>query len=131
MKKLDCFLNAHGSYTSKLVSLKMKKESAFSEFRKDLYISIGSANDIVNTPIKNPIPIKKHRNDSSNCETNTYHTLKIKDFIAKLLSFSNQLFFDVGNTLLKSSKSLKIQFTNQILKQLFYNLSDSFLKTLQ
>ena len=55
IKIVDCFLGGYGNYTSNLVSLKIK---SFSEFQRDLYKSIGSANDIVITPIKNPIAMK-------------------------------------------------------------------------
>ena len=60
IKIVDCFLDGHGSYTSNLVSFKIKifVNEPFSESERDLYKSIGSTNDIVITPIKNPSPIK-------------------------------------------------------------------------
>ena len=56
-KIVDCFLDGHGNYDSVLVSFKIN--ARFFEIQRDLYISIGSANDIFITPIKNPRLIKK------------------------------------------------------------------------
>ena len=56
IKIVDCFLNGHGNYDSNLVSFKIK--SFQTEIQRDLHKSIGSANDIVNTPIENPSAVK-------------------------------------------------------------------------
>ena len=60
IKNVDCFLDGHGNYNSNLVSFEKKNfvKQPFSEFQRDLYKSIGSANDIVITPIRNPSAIK-------------------------------------------------------------------------
>ena len=57
---VDCFPDGHGIYTSNLVSFKIKTflTNQFSDFHRDLYKSIGSANDTIITPIENPIAIK-------------------------------------------------------------------------
>ena len=56
-KILDCFLDGYGNYSSSLVSFKIKSFSA--NLFLNLKILIGSANDIVITPTKNPSAIKK------------------------------------------------------------------------
>ena len=60
MKILDYFLDGLGNYTSKSVTFKIKafQVNHFTEFHRDLYKSIGSANEVVITPIKNPTAMK-------------------------------------------------------------------------
>ena len=60
IKIVDYFPDGHSNYTSNLVSFKMNSlcTNHFLQAR-DLYKSIGSANDIVITRIKNPSAIKK------------------------------------------------------------------------
>ena len=61
-KIVDCFLDGHGNYDSNLVSFKKNFiNEPFFDNQRGLYKSIGSANDIVNTPIKNAIAIKKEK----------------------------------------------------------------------
>ena len=57
---VDCFFDDHGNYDSKLISFKKTfVNSPFSEFQRNLDKSIGSANDIFITHIKNPSAIRK------------------------------------------------------------------------
>ena len=58
IKIVNCFLDGHGNYTSNLVVSKNLCKQTFFNFGKDLYKSIGSANDFVIRPSKNPIAIK-------------------------------------------------------------------------
>ena len=60
IKMVDCFLDGHGNYTSKLFFFwkKSLKSNPFLNSKQILYKSIGSVNDIVITPIKNPIAIQ-------------------------------------------------------------------------
>ena len=59
IKIVHCFLDGHGNYTSNSVSFKVKSlQTNHFLSARDLYKSIGRANDIIITPIKNPIAIK-------------------------------------------------------------------------
>ena len=77
IKHVDCFLDGHGNCDSNLVSLKkIFVNQPIFEFQRDMYKSIGSENDIVITPVKNPITVKKAiTKKSTKRETDINHTL--------------------------------------------------------
>ena len=59
-KVLDCCLDGHGNYTSNLVSCENEifVNYSFPEIQRDLFESIGSANDAVTFLVKVPIAMK-------------------------------------------------------------------------
>ena len=55
IRNVDCFPDIHGKYTINSVSfITIIVKYPFPEFQRDLYKSVGSANDTVNTPINSP-----------------------------------------------------------------------------
>ena len=93
IKNVDCFSDGHGNHNSILVYLKkIFINEPFFEIQRDLYKSIVSANDIVITPIKNPIAMK-----NATTKKIVPHTRK-KSFYRKPSSLSNKLV--IGSTLI-------------------------------
>ena len=100
----DCFLDGHSNYTSNfhIIQKRVFVNQAFSDFQTDLYKSIGSAKNKINTTIKNPIDIENAISKSGSQMWDKYmlHTHQ-EAFYDKPLSISNELFFDVGNISIK------------------------------
>ena len=74
----------------------------FSEFKRDLFKSIGSANDMVITPIKDPIAIKNaitQKKLYQMWDKHKPHTRK-NLLIRKPSSLFTKIIFDVGITLI-------------------------------